>query len=556
MCHNAGEIGCRQASRLSNIPSDNVQSRGQLAGSIDATLVKSRAAPTARLCGLAAKSLRDPARATVALILVSLALRLAFSAMLGLGFDESYTVATARTLQTSYFDHPPLSWWLTTAAMHVSGSEAPIVLRLPFILLFALSTWLLFRLATMLFGARAGFLSALLLNLAPVFGLTTGSWILPDGPLDCALLGAALCFAHALRGRRDAALRWWIGVGLCAGAALLSKYTAVLILAGIPIALLTVPRYRPWLARPEPYLAAAIGFLLFLPVLEWNAAHDWVSFAFQGGRAGGLRLRLWAPVQTLLGETLFLLPWIGLPLLAHFVIGLWRGPTDRRRWLLCMLAACPIIGFSAVALWARSGVLYHWAAPGYLFLLPLLADDLARRLARGARWPRIALAATAILIVGAGALVATEVRWNWLPGAAERFALGDNTVAQAVDWDSAAAMIRDRGLLDANSVVAGTNWRDAGKLGYAFHGGVPVLCLCKDSREFGVLWPLKDFAGRDVVMATREPATALALAKFGAYFASLSPAGSVIVEQAGIPSATLYLYRGHRLVPRQAPAGE
>ncbi len=555
MCQNAREIGRRQASRLNNIPSGNVQSRGQLAGSTDATLVTTSAAPTARLFRLAAKCRRDPAGATVGLILVCLALRLAFAAMLGLGFDESYTVATARTLQTSYFDHPPLSWWLTTAAMRLSDSEAPIVLRLPFILLFALSTWLLFRLATMLFGARAGFLSALLFNLAPVFGLTTGSWVLPDGPLDCALLGAALCFGHALRGRRDAALRWWIGVGLCAGLALLSKYTAILILAGMPILLVTSRRYRPWLARPEPYLAAAIGFLLFLPVLEWNAAHDWVSFAFQGGRAGGLRLRPWAPIQTLLGETLFLLPWIGLPLQAHFAAGLWRGPAVRRRWLLCMLAAGPIIGFSVVALWARSGMLYHWAAPGYLFLLPLLGDDIARRVARGARWPRVALAATAILIVGAGTVVATEVRWNWLPGAGERFALGDNTVAQAVDWNSVAAAIRGRGLLDADGVVAGTNWRDAGKLGYAFHGSVPVLCLCTDAREFGVLWPLKDFAGRDVVIATREPSTARALAQFGAYFVSLSPAGSVIVEQAGTPSAILYLYRGHHLLPRKTPKG-
>ena len=41
-------------------------------------------------------------------------------------------------------------------------------------------------------------LAAVTLNLSPVFGITGGGWVLPDGPLDCALLGATLCLVHAL----------------------------------------------------------------------------------------------------------------------------------------------------------------------------------------------------------------------------------------------------------------------------------------------------------------------------------------------------------------------
>ena len=82
------------------------------------------------------------------LLLFTTLIRLAFAAALGLGVDESYMVASGRTLSLGYFDHPPAAWWLAWAASHLAGTETPIVVRLPFIALFALSTWLMVRLGT------------------------------------------------------------------------------------------------------------------------------------------------------------------------------------------------------------------------------------------------------------------------------------------------------------------------------------------------------------------------------------------------------------------------
>src|SRR5262249_21570395 len=150
-------------------------------------------------------------------ILVTTALRLAFAASLGLGVDESYMVAAGRVLSLGYYDHPPAAWWLSWCAAHLFGSEAPVVVRLPFIALFALSTWLMYRLGAAVADECAGFWAAVLLNLAPVFGVTTGTWVLPDGPLDCALLAAARCLVQALtRGT----VGWWLAAGGCAGLAL------------------------------------------------------------------------------------------------------------------------------------------------------------------------------------------------------------------------------------------------------------------------------------------------------------------------------------------------
>ena len=274
---------------------------------------------------------RSSTRGVLALIGATALLRLAFACATGLGVDESYMVAAGRVLSGGYFDHPPASWWLSWGAIHLFGTEAPVVARLPFIALFALSTWTMFRLTAAVADARAGFWAAVLLNLSPVFGVTGATWVLPDGPLLCALLGAALCLVHALgisaapsssrsgatqpAERTASAVAWWIGAGICAGLALSAKYSAILTMGGAFLFLVCDRRYRHLLARPEPYFALLAAALVFSPVVIWNATHGWASFAFQGERAMGMRFRPLEPLTTLLGEGLFVLPWIWVPML-------------------------------------------------------------------------------------------------------------------------------------------------------------------------------------------------------------------------------------------------
>jgi 4-amino-4-deoxy-L-arabinose transferase-like glycosyltransferase len=186
------------------------------------------------------------------LIATTLLLRLVFAGALGLGIDESYMAASSRSLQLSYFDHPPIAWWLTWLAANLAGTDTALVVRLPFILLFALSTWLMFSLVAILFGKRPAFYAAVLLNIVPVLGVTSASWVLPDGPLIAALLGSVLCFIHAIRTRGGAAWAWWIALGACAGLALTSKYTAILIDTGLVAYLVTSPLYGYWL-RTSPW---------------------------------------------------------------------------------------------------------------------------------------------------------------------------------------------------------------------------------------------------------------------------------------------------------------
>jgi Dolichyl-phosphate-mannose-protein mannosyltransferase len=413
------------------------------------------------------------------LIVLTTAVRIIFGWSLGLGVDESYMVTAGRTLSLGYFDHPPASWWLSWGAAHLFGCETQLVVRLPFILLFALSTWLMARIGTVVADARAGFYAAVLLNLSPVFGVTTGTWVLPDGPLDCALLGATLALLHALPARGRPALLWWLASGLCVGLALFSKYSAILWLAGAFLYLVTSRIHRVWLARPAPWAALLLAALIFAPVPIWNATHHWASFAFQGDRAIGPQFHPLGPIIVIGGEAFFVLPWIWLPMMQTALGALRGGPSEWRGWLLCCLAAPPIIGFALVAAWSSQRVLFHWAAPGYLMLFPLLGQAVAR----GQTWlTRRVLIATTAFALTVLTIISTQVRTDWLAPVMSR--LRHDPDLDGINWTSLRDDLAARNLLPPGTIVAADNWRDAGKIAYALGPDIPVLCLNQDARQF------------------------------------------------------------------------
>jgi 4-amino-4-deoxy-L-arabinose transferase-like glycosyltransferase len=488
---------------------------------------------------------RTPAGALTLMIVATAALRLAFAATLGLGVDESYMAASGRLWQLSYFDHPPIAWWLASAASHVAGSDSPIAVRLPFIALFALATVLMYRATTTLFDKRAGVAAAAVLNAAPVLGVTSASWVLPDGPLIAGLLGALWCLVRALPAEGPAAWGWWLGAGGCAGLALLSKYSAVLTLIGAAVFLMTEPVSRRWLRRPHPYASAAAAFVLFSPVLVWNAQHGWVSFAFQGERANGHFDPL-GPLAALGGAALYFLPWIWLALVLCGVDALRRGPRDPARWLLLCLAAPAIVLFTIIAWWSH--ILFHWTAPGYLMLVPLLGAVIARFWS-ASRPIRVAAITTAMVVVAGMTLVASQVRYDWLADLFPLFERNDPTMA-LIDWTELRVALARRGVLDRPEfAVAATRWLDAGKIDYALGGGMPVLCLCVEPHQYGIVAPLARFAGWNVLIIAPRTAPADVAARFGKLFAALSPLPPVELSHSGHPALSLPIYLGVGLHP-------
>jgi 4-amino-4-deoxy-L-arabinose transferase-like glycosyltransferase len=476
------------------------------------------------------------------LILITTTLRLAFAAATGLGVDESYMVATGRAFSFGYFDHPPAAWWLSLAAAHLTGSDAPVVVRLPFIILFAATTWMMARLGEAVGGPSAGFWAAVTLNLSPVFGITSGTWVLPDGPMDCALTGAALCLMRALPGKRPVTWLYWCGAGICAGLALFAKYSAILTIAGAFLFLLAHEGARIWLHRWPPYLAGCLALVIFFPVYAWNAHHQWASFDFQAARAGGWHLHPLAPLTTLAGEALFVLPWFWLPMI---LLGARAFRAGWREQLLAWLAAPPIVVFALVAAWSSQRVLFHWAAPGYLMLFPLLGRSVANWWER--RVVRAAIIGTAVFCLVSVTVVCAQLQFDWLRAVMP----ANDPTAEGINWTSLGDDLTARGLLPPGTVVGVPNWRDAGKIAYALGPQVTVLCLNQDSREFGFINPPAQRSGADVLLLVVDhPDTVLPALSSQFARIDMLPPSAVTLQGRVLKTVTVAIGRGFSGLPK------
>ena len=484
------------------------------------------------------------ARAVLLIIVIASLCRLAVAAAVGLSVDESYTVAIGRQLALSYFDHPPLHVWLVGGWAKLIGNEDPLLLRLPFVVLFAGSTWLMYRLTAFAYGERAGLWAVVAFNLAPLFTLGIASWVLPDGPLVffCLLAVRILTRALLVQPSRRSELAWWLAAGAAAGLALLSKYLAVFLLLGVGLFLLT-SRYRYLLATPAPWLALLVAALLFTPVLAWNAAHAWTSFAFQGGRAlpAGLDFNRFA--LDLCGQFAYLLPWTALALVYALGQALRRGSRELASWLFACLAIGPIALFALQPLW--SVVLPHWPAIGWTFAFPLLGELLARLERTRVRLLRWSACMSAAFLVLLFSLAISQARTGWIERFAHALAANDPTV-DVLDWRGLKGALAKRGLLQPGIVLATVSWIDAGKVDYALAGDVPVLCLSQNCRQFAFLRDPCAFEGRNaIIVANARRVEWRRLAE--PYFRRVEPLADLALMRAGKPAIMLKIARGQSL---------
>jgi len=469
----------------------------------------------------------------LAVIALATLARLGLAAMLPVGVDEAYSIGIARQFSLSYFDHPPLHLWLVGAWAKLWGSEDLLLLRLPFIALGALSSWLLYALGARLFGPIAGLWSAVIFNLAPVFGVAHGALIFPDGPLLAAALATALLVARIVLVPGDGQrLGLWALAGLMAGLAVLSKYHGVLLVLGILLFLATTREGRRWLLTPGPWLAGAIAAACFVPVLLWNAQHDWASFAFQAGRGrvgGGGELRPFGPIESLLSQAAYLLPWIAVPMAMFLVRGVVSGPGNARRWLLVCLATLPIVIFTGLTLFGRG--LPHWQMPGWLFAIPLLGEALAQA-GRMTRRISVAIAVVTTLVLGGLATVVTmQARWGSFDQQTLQLFGGSDPTDALLSWEPLLPELAARGLPADDRTFIGTfNWARAGELNALFGKRIPVLCLCDDARHFTYLNPPEAYAGWNAILIGM-PGHIDDDAALGEEFATLGPVEDISLSK-------------------------
>jgi hypothetical protein len=516
------------------------------------------------------------ARSVVIVVLAAGALlRFLLAESTGLGVDESYAVAVARQYSLSYFDHPPLHFWLAGAMAKLAHSESGEVVRFPFVVCFAVTTWLIYRLGARFFGEHAGALAALLLNISAVFSVTTGGWVLPDGPLMMFMLAAVAVVADILfegaspgapprisaqpgppRAPRGADTVRWAAAGMLAGLAMLSKYHGAFVLAGTFLFLLTSPPHRKWLARPGPWAGAIVAFAMFAPVLVWNRQHGWVSFVFQGGRAAGKGgLHFGTMLASIAGQAGYVLPWIWVPLVTVMWGAARTGPRDAARWFLLCLGIGPIAAFTLIALRGEAG-LPHWQAPGYLMLFPILGAAVAIRVERDDATTRRWLRWSVWSFVALCAILATQAANGWMERVAPSlFANGDPTT-DMVSWRDLRPTLDAKGLLAHGEFLAAPSWIQAGQAAIGAGPDVPVLCLCADPHHFRYLNDDRTFLGRDAVFVKKIRPNDDVAATFAPYFESFEAVDTLVIHRAGAVALRVGIYRARgftRVFPTAQP---
>jgi hypothetical protein len=111
-------------------------------------------------------------------------------------------------------------------------------------------------------------------------------------------------------------------------------------------AFMLVPDWRRrWLLSPYPWAAALIAAVVFLPVLIWNAQHDWASFRFQLVRATATNELSLRTVGDFVGLQFGLVGFILLPVvLSGAALTMWRG-YRRGNAVAILLSTCVIVPF-------------------------------------------------------------------------------------------------------------------------------------------------------------------------------------------------------------------
>jgi 4-amino-4-deoxy-L-arabinose transferase-like glycosyltransferase len=213
-------------------------------------------------------------------ILALVVLRLVAAAWTPLTFDEAYYWMWSKHLAFGYYDHPPGVAVVIRLGTMIAG-DTELGVRLVSILLALPMSWAIYRAAAILFGSRVAATAAILLNVTLMAAVGT-LIVTPDAPLLVASSFVLFFLAKVFETGRGG---WWLAVGAAVGFALLSKYTALLFGPAILIWLVCVPKLRHWLMSLWLYLGGLVAFAIFLPVILWNADHQWVSFIKQLGRA-------------------------------------------------------------------------------------------------------------------------------------------------------------------------------------------------------------------------------------------------------------------------------
>ncbi|WP_018606397.1 glycosyltransferase family 39 protein [Uliginosibacterium gangwonense] len=296
--------------------------------------------------------------------------------------DEAQYWTWAQNLDWGYFSKPPVIAWLIALSTALFG-DGLLAVKLPSLLLYPATAWLLFLLGKNLFDVRIGFRTGLSFALIPIVS-ALGLAVSTDAPLMFFWTAAMLCLLRAIKGDH-----WsdWLLLGAAVGLGIMSKYTMAAFGASALLYLALDPVRRRVLTRPKLWCAVTLAALLVLPNILWNWSHDFPTLRHTAEitHVEGMNDKSGNFGEFLLAQIGSLGPAFAIAFVGGLVLAFKRWHKPRYQFLLCF--SLPLLGLVFIQA-LRSQANGNWAAPALLTALMLACVWLARlRL----RWWAIAL---------------------------------------------------------------------------------------------------------------------------------------------------------------------
>jgi 4-amino-4-deoxy-L-arabinose transferase-like glycosyltransferase len=441
--------------------------------------------------------------AVAALIVAMTALRMIYAGAIELRTDEAYYWTWSKENVLSYLDHPPMIAWFIRFGTAIFG-DTNFGVRFAGILAMLVTQLLLADIVRRVtHDLRAIVLAVLMPEAALYYGL-----LMAKVSPDIALIPFAVAMVWALiRFNESGDGRWWLAAGVFAGLALLSKFTAVMLIPAV-VAFMLVPGWRRrWLSSPYPWAAALIAVVLFSPVLIWNVGHDWASFRFQSVRATAAHELSLRTVGEFIGLQFGLVGFILLPVvLSGVALTAWRGYSrgDAVAVLLSTAVIVPFGYFFWKSLSLRVGdtwPMFIWpvgfaATAINIAMLPREGFP-AWMIKSTIRWAYAAIVSGIVMVVLVF-LYYVVTPWNFI-GSTDP--VGGEAGYQKV-VDRAQAELQKIGA----SWIATTDYRTYSMLRWYFNGRVPVIQINERGRFLGFRDPGLDLIkGHTGLYVGREP---------------------------------------------------
>lgn len=430
-------------------------------------------------------------------------LRLIYASEIELRTDEAYYWTWSKENVLCYLDHPPGIAWFIWFGTKVFG-DTNLGVRFAGVLAMLVTQLLLADMVRRItHDARAVLLAVLMPEAALYYGLLMAK-VSPDVamiPFSVAMLWALV----RLRESGDA--RWWLAAGLFAGLAMLSKFTALMLVPAVAAFVLVPDWRRRWLTSPWPWLAGLIAVVIFLPVLIWNFEHDWASFRFQLVRATAVREWSLRTVAEFFGLQFGLVGFVLLPVVLCGVVSTaWRG-YRRRDAVAILLSTCVIVPFGYF-LWKSLTLRVGDTWPMFLWPAGFAATAVniamlprkgvaARKIESANAWVNTAIA-SGIAFVVLVFVYSVASPWN-LIGRSDP--IGGEAGFQAV---------AERARAEAQKIgatwIATTDYRTYSMMRWYFKGVLPVVQINERGRFMGFADPgmdqIRDHTGLYIARGT------------------------------------------------------